>query len=230
MMVSLLPQALRRPLRNLHRRASFKQALRRFMRDPVRVAERPGPVFDQLVYGWGNSGWSGQREYLQACIEHALECRDAILECGSGLTTLLVGFVAQSRGLPMWTLEHLPEWASRVQGALSRFHIDGVHLCTRPLRDYGDYDWYSLPLQEMPDRFGLVICDGPPAATRGGRYGLGPVMRERIAGGCTILLDDAVRSEEQHVAERWSRELGMSCDRRGTEQMYFVLVRPVAGH
>ena len=39
----------------------------------------------------------------------------------------------------------------------------------------------------------------PPGSTRGGRYGLLTVLGERLAPGCTILLDDAGRPDEREA-------------------------------
>ena len=77
----------------------------------------------------------------------------------------------------------------------------------------------------MPE-FSLVICDGPPASTPGGRYGLLPVMRDKLKAGATILLDDAVREEEQVIANRWAAELKMSPDVLDSERSYVRLTVP----
>jgi len=42
-----------------------------------------------------------------------------------------------------------------------------------------------------------VICDGPPYWNKGGRFGLGQILRARLATGCVILLDDGAREEER---------------------------------
>jgi hypothetical protein len=227
MMAPPLTRTLTRSVRDLHRRAVFHHAMKRFVADPEKTASQP-ELLGQLVYGWGNTGWSGEPEYLQACIRHALECRAPILECGSGLTTLLVGHLAQRNGTSLWSLEHMPHWGERVQHALARFAITSVRLCTAPIRSYGEFDWYDPPLRAMPEQFALVICDGPPSATRGGRYGLGAIMGPRLRDGCTILLDDAGRSDERHIAARWASEFDMLCELRGVAKPYFVLTR-VAG-
>jgi len=224
----LIPPAVSRSIHDLHRRVVFEQAMRRFMNDPVRAAQFPSRVLDQLVSGWGNPGWSGHAEYLQACIVHAFNCTGPILECGSGLTTLLVGHVARLRGLGLWSLEHMPEWAARVQRSLDRYGITSVRLWRVPIQNHGQVDWYDAPLHAMPQQFSLVICDGPPASTRGGRYGLSVVLRQRLAADCTVLLDDASRTEETRVAAQWASELNMVCERRGVQKPYFLLVRSSA--
>jgi hypothetical protein len=78
---------------------------------------------------------------------------------------------------------------------------------TAPLKSYAGYSWYDPPLSRWSRNFSLVVCDGPPADTPGGRYGLAPIMREHLAPGCVILLDDAEREPEREIAQRWSAEL-----------------------
>ena len=79
-----------------------------------------------------------------------------------------------------------------------------MHLCLAPLRSYGEYQWYTPPRDAMPGRFSLVICEGPPGHTPGGRYGLLPVMHDRLAPGTVILLDDAARESEAQMLLKWT--------------------------
>jgi hypothetical protein len=224
-MKPVLLAAFAKSVHGLHRDVVFRQAMKRFMADPAKAVEPTSRVLDRLVFGWGNSGWSGHPEYLQACIVHAFSCTGPILECGSGLTTLLVGHVARLRGLSMWSLEHMPEWATRVGDVLARYGINSVNLYYAPIRDHGDFDWYDAPLHTMPGHFALVICDGPPSATRGGRYGMSSLLRDRLPSGSMILLDDAERDDETRVAAQWVSEFDMTCERRGEAKPYFVLTR-----
>lgn len=193
----------------------------RFLEDPAACSHPGHRVLTDLIYGWGNEAWSAQDEYLAGCLQHALTARGPILECGSGLSTILVGAIATKRGRSHWALEHRPEWAAKVQRCLKRYRLDRVVLCTDPLSDHGSYCWYDAPLAAMPDSFSLVICDGPPAGTKGGRYGLVPIMQERLGPGCVILLDDAGRDEERAAARRWQAELGAGLQVRGSSKPYF---------
>jgi len=120
---------------------------------------------------------------------------------------LLIGAIAKSRGIEHWALEHSPEWADRVQKYLNEYKINSVVLCVKPLRDYADFSWYDPPLASMPESFSLVLCDGPPGSTRGGRFGLVPVMRSHFRPDCVILVDDAERKEEMAIAKRWQVDL-----------------------
>jgi hypothetical protein len=140
-----------------------------------------------------------------------------------GAGSIVVGALAQRRGRQYWALEHSPEWAVKVDRHLDRYGIDSVVLSVDNLKDHGDYVWYDPPLDSMPKSFSLVICDGPPGGVKGGRYGLVPVMRDRLHPGCVILLDDAGREREIDIARRWEHELGASVKLLGSVKPYIEM-------
>ena len=179
-------------------------------------------LLSRLRFGWGNEGWCASEDFLRGCIEEALHCDGAILECGSGLTTLVVGIIAEHRGIPFVSLEHSPDWCQRTSSAAASLSIQGICIEHSPLRDYGDYCWYEFD-PTSHQRFSLVVCDGPPGQTYGGRYGLLPVAQSALADRCAILLDDAVRPGEQAVARRWQREASLRCETLGRNTPYFRL-------
>jgi hypothetical protein len=185
-------------------------AMRRFAADPEASLTAGNGLLGELIEGWGNSGWSAQQDYLRACLEAALTTSGPILECGSGLSTLLLGAVARQRGCEHWALEHMEPWAAKIEKCVARHDLRATRICVAPLRRYAGFDWYDPPLASMQRAFSLVVCDGPPAHTRGGRYGLLPVMRNHLAPGCVILLDDAEREHERAIAWRWQAEAGAS--------------------
>ena len=221
---SVLPFPVLRFLRAAHRDHVFRRGMRRFLQDPESCAQCGNTVVNDLIYGWGNEGWSASDEYLASCIEHALHTKGPILECGSGLSTILIGIIAKRRRITHWALEHSPEWAAKTQRYLRLYEIDSVFLCVKPLSDCGNFCWYDPPMESMPESFTLVICDGPPATTKGGRQGLVPVMGTRLATGSVILLDDAVRAHECVVARQWGRELGTYSEFYGHSTPYIKLI------
>ncbi len=167
---------------------------------------KPSPaIIRWLVAGWGNEGWSGDTAYLEHMWSEALHAR-SILECGSGISTLILGAVAARTGATVSSLEHTKQWQEKVDIAIARYRLPH-RVSYAPLTSYGDYDWYTLPAN-LPANFDLVVCDGPPSATRGGRYGLLPVCAERIRSA-KILLDDAERADEQQIISRWQREFAV---------------------
>lgn len=211
-------------VRDGRRSIVFRRAMRQLIHDPLAAAGEASSTLADLVFGWNNGTWSAEPELLRACIRQTARAREAILECGSGLSTIVLGAVAQQAGRTVWTLEHMPEWAGRVSQHLADLGIDSVRICVTPLVSYGDYDWYELPPELKDQRFDFVLCDGPPANTFGGRYGLVPRLRPYLMGGCVILLDDAEREAEQQIAARWAHELPGSVDQHGNEKPFFRLV------
>jgi len=169
----------------------------------------------RLVHGWGNDAWAARPEFLNAVLEWLPRTSGQILECGSGLSTLLLAAVARSSARRVLSLEHEPAWASFLTERTPEHLKSWVSLSVAPLRAYRGFDWYSIDEQAISGSIGYVICDGPPASTRGGRYGLGPVLGSRLAAGSIILLDDTQRLEERAIVARWCSELGASVVQEG---------------
>ncbi|HEY6045542.1 MAG TPA: hypothetical protein VIU65_03005 [Pyrinomonadaceae bacterium] len=205
----LIPAPLKRAVREAFSKRDLHQAIRQ-IKDLSPGTVPSHELLNLLQRGWGNGGFAATIDYLDEVAKFASTTTGPILECGSGLTTLLLGLIAGRRGIETWSLEHISEWRTRVAGLIERFEIPNSRLCLAPLKDYGEFTWYDAPLGEMPQNFALVICDGPPGATPGGRYGLLPILGERLSKGSVILLDDATRPGEAEVLSRWKAEAPVS--------------------
>ena len=199
--------------------------LRRQLRHAVKTIGRLGvgespnrQQLTELITGWSNDGYAANLEYLEAVAKYAVETKGPVLECGSGVTTILMGILCGKRNIDVWSLEHFDDWRKRVSGVLAENGIARAHVCSAPLVEYGEFVWYDPPLAQMPEAFSLVICDGPPGSTKGGRYGLLPVLGERLPPGSTILLDDAGRPGEAELIKRWENEAGFETEIRGSSQ------------
>lgn len=181
-------------------------------------------ILVELATVWGNEGFAARLDYLSEVAQRANETQGPILECGSGLTTILVGLIAGRRGIETWSLEHSREWQEKLIDTLRHNGIDHVSVCLAELRDYGEFSWYDPPLESMPDKFSLIVCDGPPGNSKGGRFGLLPIFRERLTSNTTILLDDADRSGEREVLARWQEESNCSVELREAPNGSFAIV------
>lgn len=219
----LVPAGVKEALKDALRERRWRRALRRAASLPA--GERPSrELLAELQAGWGNESFAARTDYLEEVAARGLETRGPVLECGSGLTSVLLGLTAGRRGFETWSLEHYTEWRERVASALARGRVERVRVCDAPLRSYDGFDWYDPPLASMPEAFALVVCDGPPGMTKGGRYGLLPVMRERLGAGAIILLDDAEREGEADVLGRWSREARLTSEMRETPTGAYAVV------
>ena len=219
----LIPSQLKRPARAAVLSYTFRQAMRELASLPA--GEMPSrELLKKLRLGWDNQGWDAKFGYMEEIMRHVVTTKGPILECGSGLSTLVMGQLAGKRGVEIWGLEHNAEWHQRVSGTLKRYRIPGVKLSCAPLREYAGFNWYDPPLAEMPGKFSLVICDGPPDLAHGGRYGLLPVLGDRLESGAVILFDDAREPGQPEVLQRWADESGVGVELRENDEVSFAIV------
>jgi len=170
-------------------------------------------LLGRLRSAWGNGGFAADVEYLlkmAAEVEHSV---GPVLECGTGVSTLIAALLAARRGRDVWCLEQNPDWFGRMRRILIDYRIYNVRLLHAPLRSYGDdYAWYDVAPLQLPASFDLAICDGPfidrhwGAAFEQWRYGLLPVLQAAGVRLGKVLLDDANEPRAQAVFERWERE------------------------
>jgi hypothetical protein len=217
----VLPRWIKRPVRDAVQRYRLGVAIARLLELPK--GELPGAgLLEALSRAWGNEGFSANLPFLAEVATQAAHAEAPILECGSGLTTIVLGLLAGRRGVPVHTLEHMPDWFAQVSTVLQRHRIPGVQLHLTPLIEYGSFEWYDLPKVEWPGEFRLVVCDGPP--NLGGRYGLLPLLGPQLPAGAIILLDDATDPAEILVRQRWQAERWMREEvHEGRGRAYAVL-------
>jgi predicted O-methyltransferase YrrM len=204
---------IRRQVRQLIRLWLLTRACRELGRLPSGTP-LPGHLSQRLARAWGNKEFAASPALLQVVWEQIHQTRGDILECGSGLTTIVLAVATQGTGRTVCTLEHEQAWAERVTRTLR--HVRCVHARVHytPLRSFGTYDWYSVPDRLEAGPFGLVVVDGPPGTTRGGRIGLLPIMRSHLCPGAHLILDDADRPGETEVMADWERSFGICRDRQ----------------
>lgn len=158
---------------------------------------------------WGNLGWSATTDLVSACIQALTWSKGAVLECGSGFTTAVLGIALEKSGRQYFALEHDPSWAMQTRRRLSIAGIRNVSVLRRKLASREYWDWYAITQSDLPERIGLVICDGPPGRTRGGRSGMLPCLRDAITSDTVIVVDDVDRPQELELAHTWAEELGL---------------------
>jgi len=212
-MVALIKKVFPSSLKNKIKRINRERQLGAGLKQLTAAVETGAPQADilaELGRAWGEDGYRAVGGYLEEVARFALDTRGPVLEIGSGLTTLILGALVARRGIPVWTLEHHPEYFGHTEQTLKSLGLANVHLTFAPLRDYGEFCWYDPPLAELPRDFSLVVADGPPGDVKGGRFGLLPILRSHFAPGVVVLLDDAERAREKAVLEKWKNEYGLS--------------------
>jgi hypothetical protein len=171
------------------------------------------PLVSRLRAVWGNTGWTPDEGFLQAMVRGVLASPGPFLECGSGLSTVILGLLAERNATSVWSLEQDEEWVSVLQEELSDLGISTVHLVHAPLEVRSGAAWYDFDDSAFPRRFSMVLCDGP--AVRKGdwaepvylawRSGAVRELQRRSMTCDSILLDDADNPRCSMLVDNWRR-------------------------
>tara|TARA_B100000161_G_C33448203_1_gene367855 strand:+ start:71 stop:721 length:651 start_codon:yes stop_codon:yes gene_type:complete len=146
-------------------------------------------------FGYGNLPWTAREDYIFNLIKFETKVDNSIIELGSGLTTLILSAITKKDFL---SLENNYEFFLNTQKYLKKFKLNESNLRYSQLKDYGDFEWYNISKLKIPNRLDLIICDGPPSTTKGGRLGIIKILNLLSVGGF-IIMDDANRKGEQKV-------------------------------
>lgn len=156
---------------------------------------------------------------------------DAIIEFGSGTSTILIAQALHSKKNNQGTnrslakhiaFEHLEKFYTKTISELNGTqpnHNTQVILAplSKQIHSGGDYQYYSCrqhlkdfaaDLPGAPTKI-LVLVDGPPARTgKHARYPALPIILEHFQNsGIDILLDDYARPDEKEIVKMWSDTL-----------------------
>jgi len=168
-----------------------------------RLGLAPDAAYDPL--------WSAAPDFLELIADHTLSARPTnILECGCGITTLLLAACCARNGVGhVFSLENGVEFAARTRAELARHGLAGrATVLDAPLvgqRVAGhDYLWYDLSGLPPDLVVGMLVVDGPPARKQpDARYPALPRLIQRLTDDCVVFLDDADRPGERDVVARW---------------------------
>lgn len=214
-MTRFVPAAVKQPLKRWYCSHVLASAL---------ASVRSGRVTDgeltRLRMGWANEGWDAKPVFLKEVITALKMTTGPVLECGSGLSTVVMAALAPKRHRV--SLENHANWAQRVRGVLQEHGLI-ADVRVAPLTDRGDgLHWYSA-VGTLPSSIGLVVCDGPDSYGRG-RYPVLPLVRQSLAPGAVILFDDAAADGQPEVLDSWAHEFDARVDRRHADGVDYALV------
>jgi hypothetical protein len=137
-----------------------------------------------------------------------------IVECGSGVSTLVMARTVQLMSLStrIVALEHDPKYVRKSNRLLEIHDLVAFaeirHAPLRPVSLAGhETEWYDPDRLDGLTAIGLLLVDGPPTATGpSARYPAIPLLHQQLAQDSIVLLDDTARSDEADVARRWADE------------------------
>ncbi|UQN28087.1 class I SAM-dependent methyltransferase [Brachybacterium kimchii] len=135
-----------------------------------------------------------------------------ILELGSGASTVWMAMFAKSVGATLVSIDHLVEYRDKTAKMLEDAGLaDVVDLRLAPLVDIdlggGQRAWYDPEVFGAVEDVDLLIVDGPPESTGPEpRFPAFPLLRERLAEGALVVVDDFHREQEARMVVAWQAD------------------------
>jgi len=187
-------------------------------------------------------GWAASPDMLHQVILHVQHCRPKmVLECSSGVSTLVLAHQMRAQGYgQVVSLENSAEYAEKTRAHLQVHGLeDFAQVIHAPFKrqTHGDWtgDWYDVAGLPGDLQADLLVIDGPPSTTAAlARYPALPALKNRLASGAAVILDDANRAEEQTIVKRWIAETpGMAqaqtqpCE-KGIAMLFMPLTHPAS--
>ena len=170
------------------------------------------PLLDAGGYLPWSSGAMRPAGLVVVCNEIVHGGRERVVECGSGVSTVLLARLLRHRGGgSVVAIEHDADWAGLVEDLLHREDLGEVaRVIHAPLE--GEPPWYARSaLDATPDEIDLLVVDGPPADGPGEGLRRAPALpffEARLTNGATVILDDLPRPGEREVVAGWEAESG----------------------
>lgn len=168
------------------------------------------PLLDEGNYLPWSTGAMRPAGLVLVCNEIVHRGTTRIVECGSGVSTVILARLLRQRGGgAIVALEHDARWAALVTDMLRRETlVDVARVVHAPLED--DPPWYARSaLTQMPDDVDLLVVDGPPADAPGQGLRRAPALAAfgpRLTKTATVVLDDVNRPGEREVLTAWESE------------------------
>ena len=153
--------------------------------------------------------WSAEADFLELLADHCQTNKpELIVECGSGLSTLVLARCCQINGSGrVISLENNKRSADSTRLLLEQYKLKNSSVFYAPLCNYvvnGEvFPWYSS-IEACGHEIEMLVVDGPAGFIHHhARFPALPLLRARLHSLCTVYLDDSARTEEREIAERW---------------------------
>lgn len=154
-------------------------------------------------------GWAASPDFLLV-LAHEIGRRKprCVVECSSGVSTLVIGRALQLNGMgQVFSLEHHAEFAEKTRHWIADYGLSSVAtVIDAPLETrLTKTPWYCL--DALPTDAGsidILVVDGPPAAIAPfARAPALPRLLDRMSDCYIILVDDADRPDEIEAIRQW---------------------------
>ena len=149
-------------------------------------------------------------QYVDYILKHKPK---KILECGSGVSTLLTALaLKKAGGGELISLENDKKYLEITEKLLKEHGVNKyVKLKLAPLKrvETMGYDllWYSIKEIDKLKNIDMVFVDGPPGFIQElSRLPALPILYSALSKGYVILLDDTNRKDEQLIIDIWKNK------------------------
>ncbi len=157
-------------------------------------------------------GWAIEPDFGVLVLEASRRRPDVVVECGSGITTLLVAATLRANGAGhLYSLEHDAIFAEETERRLAAAELEEwVTVLLAPLRAqpvaHRQLPWYAAEtVATLPPRVDVLVVDGPPDLVPLARWPALELLEPRLPAGSVVLLDDGRRPHERRTAMAWRR-------------------------
>ena len=218
-------------------RARRVRTLVRQLQTVARTRDAVMPIVARLRSVWGNDSFTADIGFLDEMVQRMLTARGPFLDCGSGLSTVILGALATGSAASVWSLEQDEQWYREMHAWLKVLTLDNVQLLLAPLSVSGNATWYSFEDHRFPSAFSLVVCDGPSVRRsqwpdevfRSWRAGVVPELRRRGVSFETVILDDATDKRCAALIDAW-RAAGLRVETVETLSGLHVVATNASAH
>lgn len=135
------------------------------------------------AFQYAANNYAADAGVLAVVTSVARKCRGPIIETGSGLSSVFMGAVTDQT---VYSLEHSERYAAQTVTWCEEAGVANVGVCCALLKDF----WYDVDQFELPKKFALGFCDGPPRM-----YGTRMKFFEVLAPRCEVIVVDDIKSD-----------------------------------
>lgn len=156
----------------------------------------------------GLRSWAASADVLLTLVNISQKIKPkVILDLGSGVSTLVLA--KSSPGAKVFSIDHLPEFASKTRSLLADHQITNVDLRVAPLSPHPTgSDWYDRSALLDIDQIDLLFIDGPPGSKdEKARHPVLAQCLSKLSPKAVIVIDDAAREGERALAEMFLQAL-----------------------
>ena len=160
-------------------------------------------------------GWPVSPDFAVLAMRQVEHLKDIgsnslVVECGSGASTIIIGTLLRDLGRGrLVSLESDQKcYEDSRRNVLAHGLQNWVEIHHAPLINYDlhgrQHPWYDVTGLNLPGKVNLLIVDGPRGdVSKLTRFPAVPVLLPWLEKGCRVLVDDAYRSDEQEMVQRW---------------------------